>query len=157
MPGYFPVTRIELPLSDMGFNYKIAFGSSAQLVLHWLNLLYPALIAVLFAVIIYYLFSAKREKWKSYYLLIAAVIILPQFSFAYRLLLLLIPMYLFIKCPERKSLDLIYAVSFALLLIPKEFLIVVADVSLATIIDPLLILFTGCLIVCEGRLKGQGG
>lgn len=149
LPYYFPIAKVAAPCNDLGFDYKIIFGNNAQIALNSLNIIYPILVVMLSTLIIFYLFNSKREEWKKYFLLAAAIITFPQYAFAYKLLHLFIPMYMFINIKERRPHDLIYTVFFAVLLIPKEFLIVIADVSIATIIDPMIILSMSALIILE--------
>lgn len=101
---------------------------------------------------------AWKEKifWKRITLLTLYMVVVPYASFDYKLLFLFVPMWLFFRAKETRW-DLVYAVLFALLLIPKRFLMVPIEsfsqikfYLLSVVLNPIMILLFMGLIVAEG-------
>lgn len=84
----------------------------------------------------------KAEEWRCLFVAVAAMLLLPPVSFDYKLLHLILPMLLFINSPE-SILDRKLTLLFGLLMIPKAWLFVHHDISIAVILNPALI----CLIL----------
>lgn len=80
----------------------------------------------------------KAEEWKSIFVAVAAMLLLPPVSFDYKLLHLILPMLLFINAPESTQ-DRKLTLLFGLLMIPKAWLFVHYDISIAVILNPVLI------------------
>ena len=102
----------------------------------------------------------ESELWKRVLILVAALILIPQISFDYKLIQLLLPLLLFLSADKSKR-DPSFALLFGLLLIPKAYWLVYERVSISTLINPgLLLLFLG-LIYRENtsrsvsKLKGR--
>lgn len=100
---------------------------------------------------------AWREKifWKRIALLTLYVLVMPFVTFDYRLIFLFIPLWLFVKAREHCKFDLVYAILFGLLLIPKRFLWVGTPklVLLSVALNPLLMLAFMVLIIVEQFVK----
>ena len=102
-------------------------------------------------------YGLRQLPWKCVYVITAAAVLLPHLSAHYKLILFLLPLLLFIISEKRRSLDLLYAFLFGLLLIPKPYLYLTTfssdspgrDISIAVIIDPLIIVSTLLLFLFE--------
>jgi len=95
------------------------------------------------------LFFTKDYLWKKVALLTCLIICLTPVSFDYKLILFMLPILLFINSNEEESAakNIIYAVLFGLILIPKDFyyfvpgegLVLNNFTSISVIINPILI------------------
>ncbi|MBM3313126.1 DUF2029 domain-containing protein [candidate division WOR-3 bacterium] len=111
------------------------------------------------AALTYYLLVVERELWRKVTLLVLAMILLSQVSPDYKLMHLFTPLFLFINKPTRQRSDSLYAVLFALLLVPKSFfrLPQFPEASISLLINPLLMLLLAALLVRDGitALRGE--
>jgi len=95
------------------------------------------------------LFFTKDYLWKKVALLTCLIICLTPISFDYKLILFMLPILLFINSNEEESTakNIIYALLFGLILIPKDFyyfvpgdgLVLNNFTSISVIINPILI------------------
>ncbi len=83
---------------------------------------YMAFGVVCFAGISLYIVRAERIFWKRVALLVCALDLLPYTSTDYKLLHFFVPMFLFVNAEESDGHDLLYAVLFGLLMIPKSWI-----------------------------------
>lgn len=103
------------------------------------------------------LFFTWKEKvfWKRISLLTFYSILAPYVAFDYKLIFLFIPIGLFVQAKEKTKFDLIYTILFALLLIPKRFILVWNPgnifkwFSLSLVANPLIMLIFIGLIISE--------
>lgn len=104
------------------------------------------------------IFFAWREKifWKKITLLTLSMLLLPYLVNDYKLIFLFVPMWLFVNAEEKSKFDLLYSVLFALIILPKN-LVILQSVNVientarlyktGVAISPLLMLiFIGLLI-----------
>lgn len=112
------------------------------------------------------IFFTWKEKvfWKQIALLTCNMLMVPYIVGDYKLIFLIIPIWLFVNAKEKSRFDLAYAILFSLLLIPKNIIIVThlashtasPFFSLSIIINPLLMVSIFCLIIFEQfRRKNQ--
>lgn len=80
----------------------------------------------------------KADEWKCIFAAVAAMILLPPVSFDYKLLHLILPMVLFINTPAAAH-DRVFTILFGLLMIPKAWFFISGDISIAVILNPVLI------------------
>jgi hypothetical protein len=107
-----------------------------------------------------YVIFIEQEIWKRVTLLVFMLLILPTISADYKLLHIFLPLYLFINNKKASRLDLIYLISFGILLIPKDYyyfqkVITDApespnDVSISVVINILTIIITSLIIIING-------
>jgi len=99
------------------------------------------------------LFFTWREKifWKKIALLTFYMLIIPYFTYDYKLIFLFIPLWLFVNAKGKSKFDFIYTILFGLLLIPKKFIVIwgLKLSSLSIVLNPLIILFFMILILSE--------
>jgi len=88
------------------------------------------------------------EEWKSIFVAVSAMLLLPPTSLDYKLLFLFLPLLLFLDEPPRIQ-DRRYAALFGLLLIPKAYWFLFSWVSIAVILNPLLICLLLYLVLTE--------
>jgi len=110
---------------------------------------------ILFSVIAFFLYRYKFSLWKQITILVLSYIVLPQISFDYKLISVFIPLMFFIRSDENSKFNTHYAILFGLLLIPKDYYIIVSDVSISIIINPLLIALMIGLIFAEAIPAGR--
>jgi len=72
------------------------------------------------------IFFAWREKifWKRFSILTLYMLVIPHLVFDYKLIFLFIPFWFFVNAKEQSKFDKFYAILFALLLIPKRYIII---------------------------------
>lgn len=113
---------------------------------------------VLLGLLALYVLLVEREKWKQATLLVFAMLLLPELSCEYRLIHVLIPLFLFINAPRRGKGDWFYAGGLALLLIPKCYYYLphlmtdsgCADASIGIVINPLIMVVLSTVIIVTG-------
>lgn len=107
-----------------------------------------------------------REKtfWKQLTLLICNFLLLPYCTYDYKLIFLLIPIWLFINQKEKTKFDFHYLILFAFLLIPKNIIIEFPYIhngltnwlSLSAIINPIIMILLSLLIIQEQIIERTG-
>jgi hypothetical protein len=118
---------------------------------------YTILTFVLFAFISFFILFFETELWKKLALLVFSMLLLPHFSADYRLIHLFFPIAFFIKSKEESTSQIFYAISFALLMIPKNYYYFEgfmsegkSDISIGMVINILVILLMTVSILREG-------
>lgn len=109
---------------------------------------------LIFLFIAFVVLRYKMALWKIVALLVFTFTILPQVSYDYKLIDIFIPLGLYFKSEEKSPFNKIYSVFFGLFLIPKDYVLIVNDLSIASIINPLLILSMIILIIVEAVKSG---
>ncbi|HTW92111.1 MAG TPA: hypothetical protein VMH22_10430, partial [bacterium] len=120
--------------------------------------IYVATAVVAAILITGYVTFVERELWKRTALLVIAMLLLPPLSTEYKLIHLLIPLFLFVNSTEQSRADAIYALLFGLLLIPKDYYLFpksisdsgVPDISIAIFLNPAIMLLMSSLIIAGG-------
>lgn len=104
-----------------------------------------------------YIVFLERSFWKKVALLVCALNLFPQVSGDYKLLHLLIPLFLFVNQNEsdEKKEDWFYLIIFGLLLIPKDYyhLSTLPEASIAVVLNPLLMLVIVLAIIYAGLVR----
>ncbi|MFH1281307.1 MAG: hypothetical protein ABIH91_01120, partial [Candidatus Omnitrophota bacterium] len=95
------------------------------------------------------MYKTRMPLWKQVTLLTISLLLLPQISFGYRMILLFIPMFLFINDATTGKNSRYYAIFFALLLVPKNYCFVFANVSIMSIINPIIMIIFIIMIMVE--------
>jgi len=137
----------------------------------WLALYYGVAVSLM-GLIAAYVIWIEKKTWKQMALLVFAMLLLPHISSDYRLLYLFVPLLLFINAERSPRRDVVYAVLFGLLLIPKDYFFIPqtetdsltgdnqnwAPVGISMLLNPILLLTFATLIVAEGfkeRAEGK--
>lgn len=99
------------------------------------------------------LFFAFKEKifWKKISLLTLYMMVVPTLVFDYKLIFLFVPIWLFVNAKEKSKYDVIYIILFALILIPKRFLLVgfIKFLIFSVMVNPIIMLIFMGLIIFE--------
>ncbi len=119
--------------------------------IHFYNYYYLFALVV-FAIVAIIFFAYRMPLWKRVALLVLLYISLPQISFDYKLISISIPLVLFITSTEVSKFNPYYAVLFGLILIPKDYYVIVVDITSNIIINPVLI-FLLILLILTDTLK----
>ena len=119
---------------------------------------------LLAAILVVYLLRYERSYWRQVTLLTIAMILLPFASGDYRLVFLLLPLWMYLGTCETSHFDRYYLVLFSLLLIPKNYGILSGDRNIAMLLNPvLLLLLTATLLIhrccskCPTRSEYRSG
>lgn len=91
-----------------------------------------------------------RALWRQTTLITVAVLVLPQISFDYKLILLMIPVPMFLSKESASRLDRTLVIVFGLLLIPKSYIWLAADITVSVILTPLLLTILAGLVIADG-------
>ena len=101
-----------------------------------------------------YIIISRLEFWKSWFVMVAVVQLLPFPSGDYKLLHTLVPMFLLIRSGKETLWTSYYLALLCLIVVPKGFLILFDDVNFGTIVNPLLIL-TVCIMIIVEQYYGE--
>jgi len=112
-----------------------------------------------------YILLVEKALWKKAALLVFAMLLFPPVSADYKLLHLFLPMFLFFNARAKSRADVFYALAFGLLLIPKDYYLLsdimsdalTYDISIAVLLNPIIMLVVGVLIISEGLRALQPG
>jgi len=96
-----------------------------------------------------YVFFSRLEFWKKWFILVAAVQLLPFPSYDYKLIHTLVPMFLLIRSGKETRWTGAYLALLCLIVVPKGFWILFQDVRCGTVINPLLISAVCIMIAVE--------
>jgi hypothetical protein len=131
----------------------------SMLHMHGFLRIYVAAAAVAAILVAGYVTFIESELWKRATILVVAMLVLPQISADYKMIHLLIPLFLFANSTERSGMDTIYALLFGLLLIPKDYYFLpktisdaggAHDISIAIFLNPAIMLLMSSLIIAGG-------
>jgi hypothetical protein len=93
----------------------------------------------------------RGRFWKKVLLLVVAMNLLPQVSADYKMLHIFVPLFLFVNQDLPEKSDLLYAILFGLLLIPKDYarLGLHPEASTSVLLTPVIMLFAAIAVVVE--------
>ena len=108
-----------------------------------------------------YILFVEKTLWKQVAILTIIMILLMPVSYDYKLISLFIPLWLFINSENKSKHDIVYAICFGLLLIPKQYFfipkqylfIITSDISISVFLNPLIMIIMLILIIDEGLKK----
>jgi hypothetical protein len=96
----------------------------------------------------------REDEWKIVVLGVAAMLLLPPVSYDYKLIHVLIPVMLFLRLEPGPN-DRAFTYLFAALLIPKAYGYLLNDISIAVILNPVLILMAVAMVFVDRRKSAQ--
>jgi len=130
----------------------IQAGNIPVRVLFYLYL--PVTLLIAGATTLHLLFFEK-EAWKRVALVTFILIICPYVTADYRLVMLFIPLWMFINSNKQTNYNVVYAILFGLLLIPKDYYIIRDWISISVIINPLIIILFIVILFREGIITSS--
>jgi hypothetical protein len=92
-----------------------------------------------FGIITIRMFLKNYPFWRKLLTVILMMILFPQSSADYRLLMLYPPLILFLALEESNPFDYIFIGLFGLILIPKAYVILESDVNIGILLNPILL------------------
>jgi hypothetical protein len=110
---------------------------------------YTVIALIAFALISLFIVLKEKEFWKRVSLLVFMMLLLPQVTFDYKMIHLYIALMLFLNSHKQSQHDMLYAILFGLILIPKDYLIIQPDISIAVFLNPLLMLMIAGIILLD--------
>lgn len=131
---------------------RITFWEEFKMGYRWASL-------VLFGLLTLYIVFIEQERWKKVALLVFAMLLLPEMAAAYKLIHILLPLFLFVNAARPGKRDFFYVCMFSLLLVPKHYYCFTGpfttdtgyqDLSISAFIDPLLMIVMGTTMVIDG-------
>jgi hypothetical protein len=120
---------------------------------------------VVFGLVAAYIYFIEKDFWKKVSLITFAILLLPHMSSDYKLLYIFIPMYLFVNTKNVSKLNLFYLLSFALLLVPKDYFYFSEirtdtdsiDFSINNVINIFILIMMTVVIIASGLLYKDKG
>lgn len=115
--------------------------------------IYSIVVIALFSLIAAYVAFVEKQLWKKIALLLLSAILFTPISGDYKLLHLFIPLWLFWDSKDLSKFDMFYAVSFGLLLIPKDYLYIYILGELYNInilLNPIIMTLMVFVIIWQG-------
>jgi hypothetical protein len=113
--------------------------------------IYSIVVMLLFIAVSVFIVLKRINTYRSWMILTGVMIIFPTVSYDYKLILLIIPLVMFIIDTGCHKLEYDEAILYGLMFIPKDYLILRDDVSIASIINPLIL--SCMLVLCLMRGK----
>ena len=118
---------------------------------NYIYLPYAVFAFVSFAAVSFFLVKRRVSNHECWLVLTVLMILLPNVSHDYKLINLLIPLLFFFMEKDDGPKIVTYAVLYGLLLIPKDYVILFRDVSIASLINPVLLIILLLVVFAEGR------
>jgi hypothetical protein len=103
------------------------------------NWAYIIFVMAVFGIITIRMFLKNYPFWRKLLTVILMMILFPQSSADYRLLMLYPPLILFLALEESNPFDYIFIGLFGLILIPKAYVILESDVNIGILLNPILL------------------
>jgi hypothetical protein len=122
----------KLGFLGVGSDFFVAFDASATIP-------YAVAVALLFAVICVPIVLKKVGNHAAILLLTGSMQLLPFVSYDYKLIAFYVPLAFFIARTKTRRFDGSMAALYGLLLIPKDYVFVFSDVSIAVLINSLIV------------------
>jgi len=122
--GYFESNNFVFHSMSMFTIFKVYFiesGIIQRIDMSFFSSLYVKGVLLAFIPMGLYVIFLEKELWKRVTVLSIAMVIFPQISGDYRLLYMLVPLFLFLTNETTSQSDYFYTVLFGLLLIPKNY------------------------------------
>lgn len=110
---------------------------------------YSIIVMGFFVLMVIYILVKEDILWRKAALLTFSMVLFPQVSFDYKLIHVFIPLMLFINTGHSSRFDRTFSIMFALLLIPKDYIQFGHAVSIAVILNPILMLGVMAIILFE--------
>jgi len=114
---------------------------------NWFETLYFVAAIFLFVLTSLLLLFKHFPFWKNLMVISILMILLPNSSADYRLILLMIPLLLFLSKNETSQRDFPMTFLFGLLFIPKAYYFISGDVNLSTLLNPILLMLLLVLLL----------
>jgi hypothetical protein len=106
------------------------------------RIFYAILVTIVFIYFVIYLWKNHLPLWKVLSVLTILSILLPFNAYDYRLTCLLIPMLMYLGTNERTRNDLLIIILWGLLLVPKNYMVLISAYAqnIGVVINPLLLI-----------------
>jgi len=108
---------------------------------------YSIIALAIFVFVSMYIIFVEKQFWKRTALLVFMMLLLPQVSFDYKLIHVIFVVMLFFKSQEVDRHDVFYAMFLGLLLIPKDYILLKSDISIAVLLNPLIMVLIAARIM----------
>jgi hypothetical protein len=110
---------------------------------------YIVLALIAFVLTSLFIICKEKEFWRRVSLLVFMMLLLPQLTHDYKMIHLYIAMMLFLNSQKQSPYDMLYTILFGLLLIPKDYLLLQGDISIAVFLNPLFMLMIAGTILLD--------
>jgi hypothetical protein len=116
----------------------------------WFERAYVGIAMLLGAIATGWILFFEKTLWRQMMIVTIAILLLPQVSFDYKLVLLMLPIALYLRHEPEGRYDRPLILTLGLLLVPKAYLWIRDDISVSTILTPLLLVTLAALVVADG-------
>ena len=113
----------------------------------WFNRGYVLVVLFVFLTIMAIIYKNNYPFWRRLLIITVAMILFPQSSGDYRLILLYPPLMAFLEVSEPLTTDSAIATLLALILIPKAYYVFYEDVNIGIVLNPLLLIILLIIIL----------
>lgn len=103
-----------------------------------LSLVYFVSVVSMYMILVYLMWYKNLKRWEIMTIITFAMLLFPYVSFDYKLLFVFIPIFYYIREEDTSSIGIIPIILFALLLIPKNFYFLYANISISVFLNPLI-------------------
>ncbi|MDD2828637.1 MAG: glycosyltransferase 87 family protein [Sulfuricurvum sp.] len=104
-----------------------------------LSLVYFITVISIYSSLVYFMWRKNLKRWEKITIITFSMLLFPFVSFDYKLLFVFIPIFYFIREEDtHHTMGMIPIVLFALLLIPKNFYFIYANISISILLNPLI-------------------
>lgn len=114
--------------------------------------IYSSATVLVLCYITYYILYVENYLWRQVTILVICMLLLPPVSFDYKLIHIFIPAVLFLNARQHSQLTAFYLICFALLLVPKNYLILDGDISAGVIVNTFILTAMLLVLIVEGLL-----
>lgn len=154
--------RLDYFLTDGGLQHNLSLFGALRIFYGYFmpgtafpEFAYSIAMVSLFAVVSLYVVFVEKEFWRAVTAIVMYFLLAPQISYDYKLLQLFIPITLFLGREGKTGSSGFFATAFALLCVPKDYGIIRGDISVAVIINPLIILAVLSVLIYQGCRKNK--
>ena len=145
--------RLEYLVTNRGLQHNASLYGVVKILKLPVLSYYSVLALIFFSLIAAYVMLKEDIFWKRVALLVFSMILLPQVSYDYKLIHLFIPLLMFLNHAKPSGSDTVYALLWGLLLIPKDYFIISGDISIAVLINPLIMVMIIGTILLDRRAQ----
>jgi hypothetical protein len=166
--GFKPYLDFHLLFGDNNFVLRgVSFLDALKPIfisLNWMHSIpvslfiavYFVIVMMMFGLIIAYIILIEKEFWKKVALLTIVMLLFPHISADYRLIHVLLIIFVFSGTERHDRHGWIFAIILGLLLVPKNYWIIpgitsdAGDISVSNLINPALLVWLAGLIIFDG-------
>jgi hypothetical protein len=143
-------TRYNLGL--WGLTKTIGAHFHMTVPLKTVSIWYHFFVAFMLVAVVSCIIFVEKLPWRKLALVVLSILLFPEMSNDYKLLLILLPLAAFIN-DKPKQFDFLFIILFVLLMIPKNYYWVQNDISVSNLLNPTIMLLMMATIMVSGIVQ----